>query len=52
VYDEIMEPDGYGFDEAAPKAVSEAHFSPASRNGEPVVCIALLPIQFRLGVHL
>jgi TonB family protein len=48
----ILEPAGYGFDEAALEAVSEVHFSPALRNGEPVACIALLPVHFQLESHL
>jgi len=47
----ILEPAGYGFDEAALKAVSEVHFTPALSNGEAVACIALLPVHFQLESH-
>jgi len=39
---------GHGFDRSALEAVRQARFAPASRNGRPVACIALLPIVFRL----
>ncbi|NLC70264.1 MAG: energy transducer TonB [Desulfuromonadaceae bacterium] len=48
----VVEKAGYGFDEAALTAVKEAKFLPASRNGQSVACLALLPIRFRLRAGL
>jgi protein TonB len=45
---EVVEPAGYGFDESALAAVQKSRFLPASRNGEPVRCLALLTVRFSL----
>ncbi len=45
---EVMESAGHGFDEAAVNAVHKSRFSPASKNGKPVACVALLPVRFQL----
>lgn len=45
---EVVESAGYGFDESALEAVRKSRFSPATRNGRPVECLALLPVQFVL----
>lgn len=39
---------GSGFDEQALRAVKESTFSPARRDGRPVVCRASLPVKFIL----
>lgn len=44
----VLETAGFGFDEAALKAVSQAHFQPAERSGHKVACRASLPVVFRL----
>lgn len=44
----VVEKAGYGFDEAAMAAVSKSTFQPATRNGRPVPCLALLPVRFVL----
>jgi len=44
----VIEPAGYGFDEAAVAAVERSRFGPAERDGKPVACQALLPIRFAL----
>jgi protein TonB len=45
---EVVDSAGYGFDESALKAVEESRFLPATRDGEPVPCQALLPVRFTL----
>ena len=38
---------GFGFDKAAREAVQRSIYRPASRNGKPVACRALLTIEFK-----
>lgn len=45
---EIVERAGYGFDDAAIKAVRVSTFIPAKINGKPISCSALLPVRFKL----
>jgi protein TonB len=45
---EVVTSAGYGFDRAAVAAVKRSRFQPASRNGRPVACLALLPVEFKL----
>jgi TonB family protein len=45
---EVVTSAGYGFDRAAVAAVKRSRFQPASRNGIPVACLALLPVEFKL----
>jgi len=45
---EVIESAGYGFDESALKAVERSKFSPATRDGQPVACLAMLPVRFAL----
>ncbi|MCX8028337.1 MAG: energy transducer TonB [Thermodesulfovibrionales bacterium] len=45
---EVLEDAGYGFSEAAVEAVKKSTFSPAMRDGKPVLSKALLPIRFSL----
>jgi protein TonB len=44
----IMKKAGFGFDEAAVKAVQESTFKAASQNGTSIACRALLPMKFQL----
>jgi protein TonB len=39
---------GFGFDEQALRAARESTFRPARRDGRPIMCRAILPIQFIL----
>ena len=43
---EVVKGAGYGFEEAAIKAVKRSKFLPARRKGRPISCRALLPIKF------
>ncbi|NLI32995.1 MAG: energy transducer TonB [Deltaproteobacteria bacterium] len=45
---QVLKQAGSGFDEEALRAVRDSTFSPAKRNGRPVMCKARLPIQFVL----
>lgn len=45
---EVIEHAGFGFAEAAIKAVKNSTYAPASRNGVNVMAKALLPVSFRL----
>lgn len=45
---EVIEGAGYGFTEAAVRAVKRSTFLPAAHNGRPVMSKALLPIRFNL----
>jgi protein TonB len=45
---EVLKKAGFGFDEAAVKAVRESTFVPAQRDGRSCSCKALLPIRFEL----
>jgi protein TonB len=45
---EIVKEAGFGFDEAAVKAVRASTFRPAAKDGKPVACRVLLPIRFKL----
>jgi TonB family protein len=45
---EVIGKAGYGFTEAAVEAVKKSTFSPAKRDGKPIVSRALLPIRFQL----
>ena len=45
---EILKKAGFGFDEAAVKAIRESTFIPAKRDGRSFSCKALLPIRFEL----
>jgi protein TonB len=45
---EVVRKAGFGFDEAAVKAVRESTFIPAKRDGRSCSCKALLPIRFEL----
>lgn len=45
---EIVKKGGFGFDEAAVKAIRESTFIPAKRDGKSLSCKALLPIRFEL----
>ena len=45
---EVVEPAGYGFDEAAHQAAFEHRFEPAQREGQPVAARILLRINFEL----
>ncbi|NLI83317.1 MAG: energy transducer TonB [Deltaproteobacteria bacterium] len=45
---QILKKAGSGFDEEAVRAVKNSTFSPATRNGRPIMCRARLPIQFVL----
>ena len=45
---EVLEDPGYGFAEAALKAVKQSSYIPAHRAGNPVLTKALLPIKFVL----
>ncbi len=45
---EILKKGGFGFDEAAVKAIRESTFIPAKRDGRSFSCKALLPIRFEL----
>ncbi|BCS89929.1 TonB family protein [Pseudodesulfovibrio sediminis] len=45
---EVVQKAGSGFDEAAVTAVKKSSFSPATHKGDPVACIALLPVHFTL----
>lgn len=49
---EVMENAGYGFTEAAKKAVQKSTFLPAKRDGRSVACRALLPIRFNFRREL
>ena len=48
---EVMREAGFGFDEAAVSAIRNTSFTPATQEGRPVACIALLPIHFNLKGH-
>lgn len=49
---QVLKRAGSGFDEEALRAVRDSTFSPAKKNGRPVMCKARLPIQFILrDVH-
>ena len=45
---EVLETAGFGFDEAALRAVRHARFRPAVEQGQTVACQAVLPVRFRL----
>jgi TonB family protein len=45
---QVMRPAGFGFDEAALRAVRSARFAPARRNGEPVAVRMRWTVSFRL----
>lgn len=45
---EVVQRAGSGFDEAAVAAVRNSMFTPATKDGRPVACIALLPVRFNL----
>jgi len=45
---EVVKKGGFGFDEAAVKAIRESTFIPAKRDGKSLSCKALLPIRFEL----
>ncbi len=45
---EIVQKAGFGFDEAAVSAIRKSSFTPATHKGQPVACIALLPVHFNL----
>lgn len=45
---EILQPAGFGMDEAARKAVQQSRFRPATRGGRSVGCQAILPVRFTL----
>ena len=47
----VVESAGYGFDAAALKAVRRSRFAPATKAGQPVSCVALLPVSFTLATH-
>ncbi|MBF0376424.1 MAG: energy transducer TonB [Desulfamplus sp.] len=46
---EVVKGAGRGFDEEAVRAVKHSKFSPAVQNGNPVGCVALIKIQFKLN---
>lgn len=46
---EVVKGAGHGFDEEAVRAVKHSKFSPAFQNGNPVGCVALIKIQFKLN---
>ncbi len=45
---EVIEPAGFGFTDAALRAVRQSSFIPAHRNGRPVPSEAILTVRFRL----
>jgi len=45
---EVLKRAGSGFDEEAVRAVKESRFSPARKDGKPIICRACLPIRFVL----
>jgi protein TonB len=45
---DILKKAGFGFDEAAVKAIRESSFIPAKRDGRSCSCKALLPVRFEL----
>lgn len=45
---EVIEGAPYGFTESAVEAVKKSKFSPATKNGKPVACRAILPVRFVL----
>jgi len=45
---EIIEDPGYGFVAAAIEALRKSRFSPARRNGRPVMATSILPVRFEL----
>ena len=45
---EILEKAGFGLDEAAVTSVKSSVFTPAEKDGRPVLCKAILPIRFEL----
>ena len=45
---EVLEDPGFGFAEAAVKAVRNSSYVPAQRGGSPVIAKALLPVKFVL----
>jgi protein TonB len=45
---EIIEKGGFGFTEAAVLAVKKSIFSPAKKDGKPVVSRVLIPVKFVL----
>jgi TonB family protein len=45
---EVLEDPGYGFASAAVAAIKKSTFSPARRNGRPVMARAILPVRFKL----
>ncbi|NOY64412.1 MAG: TonB family protein [Nitrospirae bacterium] len=45
---EVIEPGGFGFTDAALRAVRQSSFIPAHRNGRPVPAEAILTVKFRL----
>jgi len=45
---EPLEAEGKEFEEAAIKAVKESTFEPATKNGKPVACRAVLPFRFSI----
>ncbi|HEX9859934.1 MAG TPA: TonB family protein [Nitrospirota bacterium] len=44
----VVQPAGYGFDEAAIEAALNSVFGPAVIDGKPAACVTLLPVKFRL----
>jgi|Deesub1362A_J573_1020465.scaffolds.fasta_scaffold09454_4 TonB family protein len=45
---EVIEPAGFGFTDAALRAIRQSSFIPAHRNGQPVPAEAILTVRFRL----
>ncbi|MGC8938332.1 MAG: TonB family protein [Thermodesulfovibrio sp.] len=45
---EVIQGAPYGFTESAVEAVKKSKFSPATKNGKPVPCRAILPVRFVL----
>lgn len=45
---ETVQSAGFGMEEAARDAILRSRFSPATLNGQPVACQALLPLRFKL----
>jgi TonB family protein len=44
----VVQPAGYGFDEAAAEAIKKSKFKPAYINDQPVPVRIRLPIRFKL----
>lgn len=45
---ELLKGAGFGFDDEAVDAVRSSTYVPATRNGKPVTCRAVLPVRFVL----